>query len=65
MQTLAFLSFELQAARRRFREAFAEGQVPAGVAKEIRKITINRDFGNKLEIFQGVIHLGPGNPQSF
>jgi hypothetical protein len=53
MQTLAFLSFELQAARRRFREAFAEGQVPAGVAKEIRKITINRDFGQQAGNFPG------------
>jgi hypothetical protein len=32
MQTLAFLSFELQAARRRLRETFAENQVPAGAA---------------------------------
>jgi hypothetical protein len=29
MQTLAFLWFELQAARRRLRETFAEDQVPA------------------------------------
>ena len=46
-------------------EGTTVGIVNANGKVEIRKIAINRDFRRQTKSFRGVVHLGPGNPQSF